>query len=306
MNGPGMDPQRMAALLENRLDARERAELIAQIAGSEGDFEVLAEAAATLAELRADEVPAEVAPVSAPGVIPLRPRAPAWRRPVVGVALAAGLAGAALVPWALSRGGTPGSAGEVAALLSAPEAGLPGRWNPSPWTATRTSGEAMSRDGRAARIGARMVDLEVAVRAGDAAGADTIAAAVERLLSPVTAGGAAARSVRIAAESAGRGRPEVYGPLLRRAHEDVLLAGERAVTRGAWAEAARLAAERRDADFFRASDSRRVLSGMAEDGSLRPAAREAAERIRTSLDGAALEWTSLQRGATDLFAALAR
>jgi hypothetical protein len=308
VNQSDMDPQRLAALLENRLDAGERAELMARLAGSDDDFEVFAEAAASLAELREGEVPAEepevvTAPASVPGAIPLRPRAPVWRRPVVGMALAAGLAGAVLAPLALGRGG-PAGAGEVSALLAAPAAGIPREWDAHPWGATRGTADAMTPEGRGARIGARMVDLESAVRAGNDAQARSIGAELEPLLADVPAGGAAIATVRRAAAGAGTDVATREG-LLREAQRTALLAGERPVTRGAWAEAARLAAARRDAEFFRARGSRRLLAGVAKDTEVASAGRQAAERMLAAGRGEALDWTGLQRDARELLIALA-
>ncbi|HEV2148119.1 MAG TPA: hypothetical protein VGR37_12010, partial [Longimicrobiaceae bacterium] len=67
---------------------------------------------------------------------------------------------------------------------------------------------------------------------------------------------------------------------------------------GAWAEAARIAAARRDAEFFRPRESRAVL-GRA--GELPEPAGAALERIRRAVEGdGAPEWNSLERGISDL------
>ncbi|HEU4562466.1 MAG TPA: hypothetical protein VFS20_31840, partial [Longimicrobium sp.] len=61
------------------------------------------------------------------------------------------------------------------------------------------------------------------------------------------------------------------------------LAGENGVAVGAWAEAARLAAARRDAGFFRARASRRALERARRDPALPPAARAALQRLGAAL-----------------------
>jgi hypothetical protein len=71
------------------------------------------------------------------------------------------------------------------------------------------------------------------------------------------------------------------------------------VALGAWAEAARLAAARHDAAFFRARATRQAL---ARAGRLDlPAARAALDRLRAISDPP--DWASLLRGATALLAA---
>ncbi|HYR11838.1 MAG TPA: hypothetical protein VEQ60_28900, partial [Longimicrobium sp.] len=72
---------------------------------------------------------------------------------------------------------------------------------------------------------------------------------------------------------------------------------------GAWAEASRLAAARRDADFFRSRASRRALERAAADPALPAAARAAVERIRASVAASpALDWVLLEREATRILA----
>jgi hypothetical protein len=85
------------------------------------------------------------------------------------------------------------------------------------------------------------------------------------------------------------------------------LAGEEGVALGAWAEAARLAAVRRDAGFFRARATRRALERIGREPALPPETRVAVERIRAAFAASAPpDWPSLEREATHILASTGR
>jgi len=308
LNGSPIDPERLGALLDGRLTERQRDELLARLAASDEGVEVFADALAVTDELEREDRLAGGAAAEA-GVIPFRrpARRAAWLSGPR-LALAASLAAVAVgvTAWGLGRGGE-GAAddpGRYAALLARP--GIPAGWNASPWSAARAAGETMDPRARAVRIGARITELEAASAAGDSAAARRAAAEVGALLEPLPAAGPA---IAVYAEIGRRaGEPAAALATVRERGRETAarLAGEDGVALGAWAEAARLAAARRDAEFFRARATRDALARAAHDPSLPAEARAAAERARAALSAAAApDWEAVEREAAGILAAAA-
>lgn len=309
MTDPRIDAERLAALLDRRLDERQRAELLEHLAASEEDFDVFVDAVAVTRELEGAS--------EAEDVIPLRPPAHGgdesasrgkgaggpWRW----LALAAVLAAIALAPWLWMRAGARdplGDPGHYVALLEAEDAGLPPAWEGRPWTVTRAPGDPLTPETRAARLGARLVNLDLAVRARDTAAAQ-LAAEIAVLLEEIPAAGPVASVYREIGRRAGE-PPQALAPLLERGRVGVTrLAGEELVALAAWVEAARIAAARQDLAFFRARASRAALERAAELPILDGPARESLERVQTMLASAdAPDWDALQRELTELLRAL--
>lgn len=237
-------------------------------------------------------------------VTPLRPAERARRRPVPParwLALAAVLAAVALVPVLWSRRGAtePGDPGRLAALLEGREAGLPAGWiDTRPWGATRGPGDPLTPEARAVRLGVLLMDLELAARARQGDAVRLLAAQILVLLEEVPASGPTADGYR-AIRDVGTASPAE----LEEGREGVagLVVAEDLLRLGAWAEAARLAAARRDAAFFRSRETRAALDGAAELPSLSDDARAAVERIRRATrEGGAPEWGSLHRALDEL------
>src|SRR5215208_5211320 len=67
---PTIDPERLAALLDGRLDERARSEILAQLAASEADLEVMADAAAVMREMEMAETLVAADAVGAPSATP--------------------------------------------------------------------------------------------------------------------------------------------------------------------------------------------------------------------------------------------
>ncbi|HEX8394623.1 MAG TPA: hypothetical protein VF665_19910 [Longimicrobium sp.] len=65
MNGKGINPEELAALLDGRLEERERAEVLARLDASDDDYEDFLDAAALLAEFDAEDEAAGLAPAHA-------------------------------------------------------------------------------------------------------------------------------------------------------------------------------------------------------------------------------------------------
>jgi hypothetical protein len=290
-----MDAERLAALLDGRLDERRRAEAVARLASSDAELEVFVDALAVTRELEAEE--------AADGVVPLRPaaRRPWWRRPGGHwAAVAAVLAGLALLPvlWNRSRGPDVGDPGGYAALLGG--GGLPAGWDRTPWGSTRGPGDPLTEQARAVRVGAAVTDLEVAIASRDPRAAE-IADEIDELLGGVPGGSGSAMYYREIGRRAGEG-PDRLGPLMedgRRAAAALL--GDTLVAVGAWAEAARLAAARRDDEFFRSAETRFALEQADGMAGLPEPAREAVGRIRSAIaaDGSR-DWTRLKHAADEL------
>jgi hypothetical protein len=302
MTDPMKNAERLAALLDGRLDAHQRDELLAELAASEDDFDAYADAVAITAEL--EGATPEAAPIQvAPEVTPIE-AAPSRRRGLAPrwLALAAVLAGVALAPWLWTR-----FAADRGGLAAVEADALPANWDASPWGTTRGAGDPLTREARAVRLGARLVDLELAVRGRDPATVAQLASEIAMLLQGIDA---AAPTSGIYREIARRsGEPaERLEPLLEQGREVVpQMAGEEQVKLGAWVESARIAAATSDRDFFASRATRSRLERMARDSSLDPAARSAVERIRAATASpGAVDWGSVEQEATTLMRLLGR
>lgn len=321
MKDPMKNAERLAALLDGRLDAHRRDELLTELAASEDDFDAYADAVAITAEL--EGAAPEVKPIrTGPEVTPIQAEpevtqtrvtaevmpidaAPSRRRGLAPrwMAIAAVLAGIALAPWLWTR-----YAGGRGDLVAVEADALPPGWNASPWGVTRGANDGLTPEARAVRLGARLVDVELAVRGRDPATAQ-LATETAMLLEgiPDAPAAPAAAIYRQVARRAGE-HAERLRPLLEQGREVVpQMAGEEGVRLGAWLESARIAAANRDRGFFASRATRSQWERMARDSSLDPAAQAAAERVQTALgSGAEPDWNEVQLGATTLLRLLGR
>ncbi len=302
------DDERVAAFLDGRMDARRREEMLAHLARSDEDRAVLAGTAAILRQLEeaGAAVPAEPpVPVAgrereetAEGVIPLdarrRTRAPLLRR----MALAAAIAGIALVTGRAlqSRASVAGEPVRLAARLEHGARGLPAGWTERrPWTSARGEdpGGARSdaeRAARSARAGAMLVDLSVAVQARDSAATRVLATQLAARFDPRGGRGGPLRRI---ADGAGSS-PERLQPLIGEATERIAERLDAAALRlGAWTAAAGRAAARRDAGFFRGGAARRVLDRAGPLTAADPPARAAVQQVRLLLADDPPRWEAL-------------
>jgi hypothetical protein len=292
MTDPRIDPELLAALIDGRLDERARAEVLRALDEDAELRAMYADAVAIEGELAAADAGrgSKVRPFrrgAAPG---------SWRRGRV-MLLAASLAGIAFLPWAVMR--SRGDAGAPYALVRqlGVEAEVPALEDP--WTVTRGGPAPMSERGRAVRLGARLVDLELAIAARDSGMLGAVATSVATLANtdPPLTGAPVDLYRRIAAGDAAAVRDRGA----RREGWEAMseLAGEEATRLGAWLEAARVAVVRRDAEFFRSRVTRRVL----DDGAMATDAdeRAAMEQVRSAAGNGSPDWAAL---ATALEAAL--
>jgi hypothetical protein len=287
------EAERLAALLDGRLGAGAHAEAMALLATDDAALAAYAAAAAVTRELEEED--------AAAGVTPLRPAA---RRasPLAGGrrwgALAAVAAAVALAPLAWNRMQPRGmdEPGALAERLAFAGTTVPANWDPSPWGSTRSAGDPLTPRARAVRIGARLVELELALRGRDP-GAARLAAQVSSLVVELPGSGPAISIFRQVQQRAGAPWSELE-PLVEQGSEAAAaLAGEDDVRLGAWLQAARIAAGREDIGFFRTRATEAALDRLRED----PATRASAERTRVlaSSEGAP-DWGALERelGAT--------
>lgn len=223
MSTPELDLETIAALLDGRLKGGERDRALAAVADSEEWSTIFADAASMVSAER--EVP----------VIPLHRRR--WTRGAGLVALAATLAGLALIPALAGRSSTP------ADLLSDPRGGLPVGWEQRPWSSVRSAEDVLTSEARAVRVGVLVAEMKVAAADGDTA-VRVLAEQAAGLLEGARAGGPAASLFRAIGDGSDIGRAR---------SEAAQLLGEEAVALGEWLGAARIAAVRQDEEFFAAS-----------------------------------------------------
>lgn len=299
------DPERLAALLDGRLSEAQRAELLELLASSDDAFEAYVDAIAVAQELeetsdaQEDVLPLHQAP---------RTRGRHWPDGRW-LALAAMLVGITLIPLLWSKQRTPdlSDPGQFVTLLEAERAGLPPGWNSRPWSTTRGAGDPLTPQTRAVRVGARLTDLELAVRARDAASTALLAAEIATLLQDVPASGPLAAVYREIERRAGE-PSERLEPLLQQGRDSVAqILGEDFVALGAWAEAARVAVARRDEAFFRSRTTAAVVSYIMEHASLDANVRGSVDRIQTTVDAkGAPDWGALERELTQMLRVLGR
>jgi hypothetical protein len=270
---------------------------------SDEDLGEVAMAAAIEAELTEQDAAAEV-----PGVLPLRrPARPARVLNPRWAALAAVLAGVALIPfaWRGTQGGAVRVPSHAVAMLENRSAGLPEGWVENPvWDRTRGAGDAVTDTRTAVRFGAYMVDLQLAVRAVDADETRLVVSKMDILTQNVQAGGLLSATLREVAAGAG-GDPSALLSRLEEVDASAadLLGGEW-VALGAWTEAARLAARGRDAAFFREARTRRTLARAEELVGDNDRARAAIRAIHAALEPDSLQWVELETATADLLKAI--
>lgn len=255
MKEPRHDDERLSALLAGRLEGPEREELLAHLANSEDDAEVVINAAAILREMEEEDAEAaagggrhasppqrDVAPPS------VQKRARGWPRNTPRWAGTLAIAGLVVLGFQTVLGSGAPDPLRVAAALSETRQLPPGRVEAPLPGDTRGGGASSSLE-----KGVHLMRLIVSVQAGDTA---RTAAAAEQLSQDVR------RQASVLDEIANRAgdSPQSLQPLLEQASDRVEALSEPDYVRlGAWIEAAQLAVERRDPAFFATRDTRAML-----------------------------------------------
>jgi hypothetical protein len=237
-----------------------------------------------------------------------------WQGPAVRwLAAAALLAGVALVPVLRSRTSPDRwrEPSRLIATLAEPEAPLPAKWDHS-WSVRRGAGDVASDSGVAVQVGALHVDLEVTVRASKSVDTAAVAqlareAAAKLESANATGLGLAAQEYRVIADSARWTKPEVLKQLSTAGSVAADAIDPDLFALGVWTEVARLAAERKDAAFFRTRESRKALEQAADLQDVSQEARQAVTHLRAVQDqGNVQDWTSLRNDLSTLQRELAR
>lgn len=308
MKNETMDLERLGALLDERLAPAERAELLARLTVAEDERAVFADTAAVLRALEEEDAAIAAAPL--PTALAIDAGSPATRPtprprrlpPWAFGAIAAGIALAVVLPLALRSPGPPGLPSPEAtfAAVAIRDTMLSRDW-PEGWDPTfRGEGTVANSGIMASRLGVAHLHLLLAVAAGDSS-AKTRAVAVAREL--VEGQWAILNKSYRDLEA-----PDATLEQIARTGEEAAWAvGEDRFRLGAWAEAARLAAPRRDTAFFRSRATESALERAAQLSNLPPPARDAVQKLRGHLASPRpLDWPALASATSSLVAAITR
>lgn len=292
---PLTQAERIAALLDGRLDERERARLLAELGASDDDLEILVNSASITRELEDEDRAAGAVPITVPRAREAAPGRVWWRRPSVMAGAAAAAVLLAIAPLVLRRGSSDAAFASPVADLANPRAGLPANWS-LPWAETRGEGVRLGSRATSVRFGALATDMELAALSGDPAGFDSAAASAATLLrengEPLFSG-----TYRRLSENE---LPRIDS--LRHLHAETA-AGLRVemVELGAWAEAARVAAKLRDAAFFRSELSRRFVHDAVPAAQNSEDVAAALRAVRNAVSrGAVPDWPRLEPALAEL------
>lgn len=286
MKEPRHDDERLAALLEGRLEGPERDELLAYLATADEDFHVFAKTAAVLREMEEEEQATQdhqageqvELPPPVRGAVPPSAKSGYRRWKALRVTVPSVLVGLlALTTFTTTRAASLGSPIALAESLDRGDQGLPAGWGPG-WTGTRGDDK-----GGAARAGAFLVQLAVSIQAEDSVQIATLARQIRDRFDK-----RAVLSSPIVQIQNRAGEPaDVLKPLLRAATKRLGKGGKRDYLQlGAWTEAARLAVATKDAEFFRSNRTRTMLqrADRLTRANNQPA-QNAVREIRTLLAG---------------------
>lgn len=294
MKDPIIDPERLAALIDGRLGRTERRALLSQLASAEDEtLGAFADAAAVTGELEKGATGAEYR-----GLWYVHPR---WTR-------AAWLSAAAAVVAAAGIGGYAWRTGAEAAddptqFVQFVEGGTLESPAMHLWTTRSATGESRARrEALAVRIGACITDLGLAATAGDST-AREIVGSIIRSLSAMDGGTSAIAKYRLVEADLRVGTRPREDRLRDAARSAALAAGPAATRAGAWVEAARVAAARRNQAFFTHAESRAILDSIAKVELPEPA-KDAVVRVRGEASDADPDWPALHVALTDLLGAL--
>ena len=287
-SAPPIDPERIAALIDGRLNADQRAALLAELDASPEAFEAYSDAVAALRDIDGDR-PASIGGGTPPSGRVSRP----FRSYAPTIALAAVILIAVALPLARSaRGPRLDEPRTLAALLQPTSSGVT-----TPWSELRGSGDALSPRARGVRIGARIVDLELLARSRDTSAA-RVALQVAALLDGIPAGSLAASAYRsLAVTGTGTPSPAALGGAASFAEQ---VAGGAEVRAGAWIEAARVAAAQRNESFFQSSRTRDAERGIASLENLPASARAALAELSRLLAASPRDWPAIENALTAL------
>jgi hypothetical protein len=260
LNRPKIDPEKLAALLDGRMNEADRRELMSGVANSPDDLALIADVAAMNREMHS-----EVTNIS-----DTRTK----RR-----------------PWLVRQRGWIAIAAGIVGITTLTMLGRRDRPRPQPWPKgidfvvwdkTRGPSEGprpSSATARSWRVGARIADLDLAIAAHDSMRIRLFAREIRDLLEDHLLLGAQTYFARVA-DSAGADS-RTLARLTRDARQ--LLGApldSHAGRLGEWVESARVAALRGDSAFFTTAESRRAAADLVSLDA--PGARELAAEINAA------------------------
>lgn len=288
--GQHPEVEEIAALLDGRLEGEERGRLISHLADCGDCYEIFAETSRFPGEeAAASTAPAAPAAEMETSARPAESRRTGrilrWRRPALVTGAVAAAAAATLVVWNPAAsyfgfGDTPPTVAELAGALSIESAArtVGGTWYRRGWPVMLGAGTALGpEEQRAFQIGVRVVEMDVALAAGDRELATRLTYDLESRLAAIEL--ADPLRIHYASETGIRGRlaaGEAPAELLSLNRQgDQLLAPDEDddypgfvdgfwYEFGKWSGAAHLAAAAGDRGFFEARRNRRFLHGVAE------------------------------------------
>ena len=291
-----VDPERLAALLDNRLDPKARNEVLRQLAGSEEWLEAFADAAAVLRETEEEDRRAVVLRPSGSSAAMAGSRG--WfHSPAVRAALAAAIVIAVAIPVAQRMRGTgPLQPITFVAALS-DVTPLPADWNSSPWSARRGENAPLTTAARAVRLGALLTDVELSIRARDSM-SKVFAEEAASLLSDLPVSGPAVAAIRAVGDETSAPPAERLPRFFTARVMAASLVDRAPLDEGSWLEAARVAASRHDGAFFRDTQSSQSVKSTLDD-----ADRALVDRASQTRADDSSTWAELERRLTELLAA---
>lgn len=281
MTDPKPDDERLSALLDGQVQGRERDELLAHLAHADEDYEVFVDTADILRQLEetdSRELVAARRGAALPSIAAgargsWRRRAPRW------IVMSAVLAGFVVLGFFVLRGRTSvADPMHLAMNLERADKGLPPGWveDTVQWR-SRRGDRGVEEEQKAVRAGAMLVDLSIAVEAGNAADTRLLATRLRSRFDET--GSALGRIADRAGEPASTLKPLIAGATERLNDR---LPPEH-LWLGAWAEAALLASRWQDQAFLRAEVTDEALERAAGVTRAHPLAHDALSGIRAAL-----------------------
>lgn len=285
-DSPHIDPERLAALLDGRLDAAQAAAVRAQLATASDDIlTAYADAVTVSAELTRD-----IAPISS---------ARGGRRWLALSSIGA-VAAAALAVVVVRSERNPSAGYRPGVLAAAIPLNAPGPDAPV-WGTTRGGAVTVEQRSRSVRIGALLVDLEVGMRRDDHGRA--AAGAIARLLQGVPVGATASAPLQAYADSRdatmSTDRRRELGQMALQLMDGTL------ADAGAYLEAARLATSSGDASFFDAAPAS-VLTRLERRQDLDSTTRSAVKQLISLTAARPRDAVAIHTAIEDLLRILAR
>ena len=269
-----VDLELIGALMDGRLTGAERERAIKLLGESEEAFEVYTEALRVRADLEEDEDEEEKDDT----VVPIDERRTrktfAW--PAIGSAAAAAVLVFALWPSIQAKGDNLNAPASqiTAALEGRPDLGraLVGEWDQRTWSVTRGKSSQLVESTVAFRLGVRVVDLNVAIAAGDTARAGRLMTEIIGSLDQVPL------SDDVKAEYSGL-RAQLTGGAAKSPFKELAAQAETGLgdvvesfwfAFGRWVGGGELAASTRTADFFEEPSTKRFLTLAVDRRELSP------------------------------------